>query len=433
MSPTTEFSGAVQPGEDVEIPVALSRADLALLLASERRLASALARPAEVLRFFLLAVSETASLLQVDRALLCLIDSEDPLLLRVMAGTGALAEEEGELLPIEGSFEGRVFHSDRPVRTNDLSAEDDDYRPRIGNRRGGPAVAVPLRVRGRSIGVLLAAREPGGAPFLERDCELLRAFAAPVTAAIESMRQFDAGRRSRESVEAWKRERRLRGWIDRYEALSALRCELVFRLDSSGNFDWGGSTESLFGVAPGEFAAGLDELLQRMVPEGHDEIRREVHAMMNPAGPPSISIGCRMILRDGSVRTARLRAWRTGDAAEIVGVLTPSTDPEGEEKGGQERAFPAVESQVEEAGSEAETIVRALRHQINNPLAAVIGRAQLMIREDLVQKEPALRQAVETILFESERISRFVQQLQGADGLNRLSEPLPGEAATPRW
>src|SRR5690606_24466895 len=109
MTYTPESSGAGRSGPLDESSVSLSRADLTSLLTAERRLAAALARPAEVLRYFLIAVEETAALLKVDRALICLVDSEDPDLLRVMAGAGPLADEEGELLPVQGSFEGRVY------------------------------------------------------------------------------------------------------------------------------------------------------------------------------------------------------------------------------------------------------------------------------------------------------------------------------------
>jgi GAF domain-containing protein len=414
-------TSADRPGPGVEPSVTLSRADLSILIAAERRLAVALARPAEVMRFFLLAVEEAATLLRVDRAHLCLIDSEDPGLLRVVAGTGLMAEDEGELLPVEASFEGRVFQAQSAVRTNDLDGEPDLYRPRRYARRGGPAVAVPLRVRNQTIGVLLVARDVGHAPFLERDAELLLEFATPVGAAIEAMRQFDATRRSRESVDAWTRERGLRRWLERYEAVAAARVELIFRLDREGGMEWGGSTRPLFGREPEEFAPTVDDLVGRIAAEDGENVRRALHSLINPAGPRTISVSCGIVLAEGSIQQARLKAWRLQDGEEIVGVVLPATKPE----------VPAVEPVRVENGTEG--IVRALRHQINNPLAAVMGRAQLMIREDVVQREPMLRQSVETILFESERINRFVQQLQEADGLSRLKEPLPGEFPDRGW
>src|SRR5687767_2519780 len=94
--------------DPTELLANLSRGELVRLLAAERRLAAALARPAEVLRFYLLAVQEVAMLLRADHAALCLIEPADRRLLRVIAGVGTMAEEEGELLPVDGSFVGRV-------------------------------------------------------------------------------------------------------------------------------------------------------------------------------------------------------------------------------------------------------------------------------------------------------------------------------------
>jgi GAF domain-containing protein len=387
-----------------------------MLLAAERRLAGGLARPAE-----LLAVEESAALLNVDRAAICLIDSEDPQLLRVVAGTGSLAEEEGELLPVDGSFEGRAYRGTAPIRTDDLGSEPGVYRPRQNPRRAGPAVAVPLRFRNRSIGVLLAAREPGGPPFLERDADLLLEFATPVGAGLGSMRQLDAIRRSRETVDSWHREQKLRRWLERHESLAAARVELVFRLEESGQLEWSGSTERLFGIAAREFAADVDRLLDRVASADIESVRRALHSLVDVDGPPSVSVDCGITLPDGSTQMTRLEAWKVRDRGEIIGVLTPA---------GRAASAVAQSAPVEQS---AEAIVRSLRHQINNPLAAVIGRAQLMIREEQVQSEPMLRQSVETILFESERINRFVQQLQNADAISRLSEPLPGEGAGQGW
>src|SRR5690606_31258723 len=95
--------------------------------------------------------------------------------------------------------------------------------------RAGPAVAVPVRVQGQAIGVLLAGRGEGLSPFAERDADLLLEFATPIGTALESMRQYDSTRRSRESVDAWSREQHLRRWVSRYEALNSTRIELVFR------------------------------------------------------------------------------------------------------------------------------------------------------------------------------------------------------------
>ena len=420
MARNTQRSGEGGTDGQDEPSVTLSRADLGMLLAAERRLSVALARPAEVHRFYLLAVEQAAELLNVPGALLTVVDRENPQLLRVVAGAGALAQEEGELLPIEGSFEGRVFLGTEPVRTADLGGEPDVYQPLGGNRRAGPAIATPLRYQNEPLGVLLVAREPGGAPFLERDVELFREFATPITAALQSGRQFEATRRSREAVEAWNREQALRRWIERYEAIATARVEVVFRLEPSGAMEWGGSTDPLFGDPPERFAPRTENLLERVSLEDRDDVREALERLRSPAGLGGITVGFDFTLPNGSVQRKRLTGWRLRDTGEVVGTIAPEVGAEAATEAG-------TPGGVVTAETIAENIVRSLRHQINNPLAAVIGRAQLMIREEMVQDEPSLRQSVETILFESERINRFVQDLQKADGLSKLLDPLPGE------
>lgn len=415
----TEGSRPDHWGNPAEPSDSLARADLALLLSAERRLARALARPAEVLRFFLLAVEEAATLLDVDRAVLCLVDADDPSLLRVMAGAGPMAEEEGELLPMEGSFEGLVFRSAMAVRSPDLRREPGVYRPAGVPRRAGPAVAVPLRARDQPIGVLLAARAEDGAPFLDRDVDLLLELATPIGAALESMRQYDSTRRSRESVDSWSRERQLRRWITRYEALNATRVELVFRLDEGGRLEWGGSTTPIFGLEPEAFAPTIEEFLAWVTTADGPGVRRALVSLAMPDGPRSVSARCALILGEGIELPARLEGWRI-EGAETLGLVSAlrhdghptSTAPD---------------------GYDLEEMIRSIRHQINNPLAAVMGRAQLMMREDIVLREPMLRQSVETILYESDRINRFVRDLHQTDSLNRLMDPLPGETPDPEW
>ena len=53
--------------------------------------------------------------------------------------------------------------------------------------------------------------------------------------------------------------------------------------------------------------------------------------------------------------------------------------------------------------SEAAELVARVRHEINNPLAALLGQAQLLLREDLSEKS---RRRAETIESQAKRIRR---------------------------
>ena len=59
--------------------------------------------------------------------------------------------------------------------------------------------------------------------------------------------------------------------------------------------------------------------------------------------------------------------------------------------------------------SEAAELVARVRHEINNPLAALLGQAQLLLREDLGEKS---RRRAETIESQAKRIEEIDGQLR---------------------
>jgi signal transduction histidine kinase len=69
----------------------------------------------------------------------------------------------------------------------------------------------------------------------------------------------------------------------------------------------------------------------------------------------------------------------------------------------------AVVQDYEKKLSEAAELVARVRHEINNPLAALLGQAQLLLREDLSEKS---RRRAETIESQAKRIEEIVGQLR---------------------
>jgi signal transduction histidine kinase len=71
----------------------------------------------------------------------------------------------------------------------------------------------------------------------------------------------------------------------------------------------------------------------------------------------------------------------------------------------------------------AAELVARVRHEINNPLAALLGQAQLLLREDLSER---LRKRAGTIESQAKRIQEIVGELRDiqtpAAALNRQSE-----------
>jgi signal transduction histidine kinase len=73
-----------------------------------------------------------------------------------------------------------------------------------------------------------------------------------------------------------------------------------------------------------------------------------------------------------------------------------------------DRLRTAVQDYEKKLTAAAELVAR-VRHEINNPLAALLGQAQLLLREDLSEKS---RRRAETIESQAKRIELIVGELR---------------------
>jgi len=66
-------------------------------------------------------------------------------------------------------------------------------------------------------------------------------------------------------------------------------------------------------------------------------------------------------------------------------------------------------SDYEQKLADAATLVARIRHEINNPLAALLGQAQLLLRDELSERS---RKRAETIESQAKRIQEIVGELR---------------------
>lgn len=83
----------------------------------------------------------------------------------------------------------------------------------------------------------------------------------------------------------------------------------------------------------------------------------------------------------------------------------------------------ALVAEYETKLTDAASLTARVRHEINNPLAALLGQAQLLLREELSEK---LRRRAETIESQARRVEEIVRELRGiqtpAAAANRAEE-----------
>jgi nitrogen-specific signal transduction histidine kinase len=87
------------------------------------------------------------------------------------------------------------------------------------------------------------------------------------------------------------------------------------------------------------------------------------------------------------------------------------------------RRLRALVAEYETKMTDAATLVARVRHEINNPLAGLLGQAQLLLREELSEKARGRVQIIEEL---SKRIEKIVAELRDVQtpvaAVNRAEE-----------
>lgn len=103
----------------------------------------------------------------------------------------------------------------------------------------------------------------------------------------------------------------------------------------------------------------------------------------------------------------RLLAWRgeTEARARLAGC----------EHAGRAGDSPGEEAA--EAVTSVKQVLRAVRHEVNNPLAVILGEIQLLSRADPLSQGDGLRGIVETIRKEAHRLQTFTRRLAALESM----------------
>src|SRR6202158_2873834 len=137
----------------------------------------------------LTSVAEHARELAGANAATILTTTSSPGRLVVAAAVGAYAPQvRGQSVPAAKSISGTVMETGKPLHTDDATTQGGVYQPIIRLGHVGPAIFVPLRVRGRSTGTLMVANTRGGRRFDQGTVKLVETFADQASISIEYAR-----------------------------------------------------------------------------------------------------------------------------------------------------------------------------------------------------------------------------------------------------
>jgi signal transduction histidine kinase len=130
-----------------------------------------------------LVVGHARQLVDADLATLALPAGHDRLVIE--AADGLLADElRGTTFPASGSVTGEVIGGGKAVALADAGSDDRAVQPIVAAGLG-PALFVPLAVRGRTLGSLTVANRKGGALLRETELQLVETFAEQAAVALE--------------------------------------------------------------------------------------------------------------------------------------------------------------------------------------------------------------------------------------------------------
>ncbi len=137
----------------------------------------------------LASIAEHARELAGADAATIMTTTSSPDQLVVAAAAGAYAPQvQGQPVPAAESISGAVMETGKPLHTDDASTLGRAYKPIIRLGHIGPAIFVPLRVRGHATGTLMVANMKGRRRFDEGTVRLVETFADQASLSIEYAR-----------------------------------------------------------------------------------------------------------------------------------------------------------------------------------------------------------------------------------------------------
>jgi PAS domain S-box-containing protein len=354
-------------------------------------------------------VERVLPLFNVRLAIVRVLEPDGALRAVAASGPARVPFGPGHVLPPGVGMMSQVVTEGRPMWTTDVRTDsriarstDSDYTERLLESGTEAALVVPLRAKGRIIGVL-GISDAAGRVFSPREIALLQAFADQAAVALENARLFAEQRRAEEA---------LRDARDRLDAIIDASPLAIIALDEHGLVKtWNRAATNLFGWSP-------EEMLDRPLPTIPEDRRDEYEAL---------KAGYRVGQSVTELETKRRR--KDGSLVDVVLSVAPIADTEGRPVGSigvmaditqrKQLHEQLVQAQKMEAVG---LLAGGIAHDFNNLLTVIGGRSALLVQRGGLSE--ATTRDAELISKTAERAAALTRQLL-AFSRKQVLEPKP--------
>jgi PAS domain S-box-containing protein len=348
---------------------------------------------------------QTQQLLDADPAVVGLPSDDGEAIVIVMA-TGYHAEQLlGRRLPLDRSIFGRVTRTGRGQMIADVLADPDVYLPTRHVSAARALVCQPLQHQGRSLGVL-AAIHPTPGHFTDDDLEYLGRYAEFAAVAVANAQLHAQLRESEQRARAlMKQAEAVRSYL---KALidTAPNVLLTIDRDMTVHLLNPARLHVLSGYEPEEVEG--QSLLRFIPPELHEQVRA-MWRVVQECQPHSVELP--LVRADGARLAVLVSAALVPEYGQVFVILNDMTE---------RRALEARLRQNEKLAAQGRLVAGAA-HELNNPLAIIVGLTQLQLMENL---PPATREDLQGIERAALRASHIVEQLR-TFARPPAAEPIP--------